>query len=192
MRFRTAYRPKIRGEATASYAAMDRDLVQEIAVLKPDAKVLLMVRNPVDRAWSHAKKDLARNRGRQSADIGEEEWQAFFRDPYQVRCARYEENIATWRSCFPADNVFIGTFEEVEDQPAQLLQKVTRFLGVSDDPRYVDSELLSNAVNRTGRSEIPENFRRYLEGLFAREIEEWQRIVATARSRPTTAGLTSR
>jgi len=192
MRFRTAYRPKIRGEATASYAAMDRDLVEEIAALKPDIKILMMVRHPVDRAWSHAKKDLARNRGRQAADVSEAEWQAFFRDPYQVRCARYAENIATWRACLPVDNVFLGTFEEVEEQPARLLQKVTRFLGVSDDARFVDPELLRSAVNKTGRSEVPENFRRYLEELFAREIEDWKRIVGATPSRSTAAAATPR
>jgi len=185
--FRTFYRPRIRGEATASYAAMDRDLVEEIAVLNPDVKILLMVRDPVDRAWSHAKKDLARNRGRRASEIGEAEWHSFFRDPYQVQCARYEQNIATWRSCLPAANVFIGTFEEVESRPAELLQRVTRFLGVSDDARYVDPELLRSAVNPTGRSEVPENFRRFLEELLAREIDEWKRIVARTRMRTAAA-----
>ena len=187
-RFHTFYRPKMRGEATASYAAMDRDLIEEIAVLKPDARILMMVRDPVDRAWSHAKKDLARNRGRRPADVSEAEWQAFFRDPYQVRCARYEENIATWRSCFPAANVFVGTFEEVEQRPAELLQRVTRFLGVSDDPRYVDPELLRRAVNPTGRSEVPENFRRFLEDLLAREIDDWKRLVESVRMRAAPPG----
>lgn len=170
------YRPKVRGEATASYAAMDRDLLEEIAVLRPDVKVLLMVRHPVDRAWSHAKKDLARNRGRRAEEVADAEWSAFFRDPYQLRCARYEENLANWRACFPESNVFVGTFEEVESRPADLLRRVTRFLGVSDDERCVDPELLRSVVNPTGRSEVPERFRTELEALFAREIEGWQRV----------------
>lgn len=179
-RFHAPYRPLIRGEATASYAAMDRDLIEEIAILNPDVKVLMMVRSPVDRAWSHAKKDLARNRGRKAADVSEAEWQDFFRDPYQMQCARYEENIANWRSCLPAANVFVGTFEEVEGRPAELLGRVSRFLGVSDDARYVDPELLRSTVNPTGRSEVPENMRRFLEELFAREIDGWKRVAALA------------
>jgi hypothetical protein len=155
---------------------MDRDLIEEIAVLKPDVKILLMVRHPVDRAWSHAKKDLVRNRGRRAEEIDDAEWSAFFRDPYQLRCARYEENLASWRACFADSNVFVGTFEEVESRPAELLGRVTRFLGVSDDERYVDPALLRSVVNPTGRSEVPERFRTELETLFAREIEGWQRV----------------
>lgn len=177
-RFGTLYRPKIRGEATASYAAMDRDLIEEVAALRPDVKVLMMVRNPVERAWSHAKKDLSRNRGREAGEITDAEWEAFFRDPYQMRCADYERNIANWRECLGAGNVFLGTFEEVQENPAALLERVTRFLGVSDDPRFVDPELLRSQVNPTGRSEVPERFRASLENLFAAELEGWKRVAA--------------
>jgi hypothetical protein len=137
----------------------------------------MMVRHPVDRAWSHAKKDLVRNRGRSNEEIADSEWSAFFRDPYQLRCARYEENLASWRAFLPEENVFVGTFEQVESRPAELLRRVTRFLGVSDDERFVDPQLLRSVVNPTGRSEVPDRFRADLERLLASEIEGWQRVV---------------
>lgn len=178
VRFHAPYRPRIRGEATASYAALDPDVIREVALLEPDVKILLMVRHPVERAWSHAKKDLARNRGRGAADIPDSEWKAFFRDPYQLRCARYEENIANWSGAVGAANVFVGTFEQVQEQPAELLGRVTRFLGVSDDPRFVDPELLRSQVNPAGGSEVPARFRADLEELLRDEIEGWKRVVA--------------
>jgi hypothetical protein len=186
VRFRTLYSPRIRGEATASYAAMDRERIEEIAALRPDVKVLMMVRNPVERAWSHAKKDLSRNRGREAGEITDAEWQAFFRDPYQMRCAQYEENIANWRACLGEKNVFLATFEDVQQNPAALLGRVTRFLGVSDDARYVDPELLRSQVNPTGRSEVPERFRKVLEALFAQQLPGWKRVVASCRTTPST------
>lgn len=177
-RFGRLYRPTIRGEATASYAAMDRDLIEEVATLRSDMKILFSVRHPVDRAWSHAKKDLVRNRGRRSEDVSDTEWHEFFRDPYQIRCARYEQNITAWRNCVGADNVFVGTFEQVESAPAQLLGRVTRFLGVSDNPRYVSPRLLQSTVNPTAHAGVPERFQSFLEKLLASEIAEWQRVVA--------------
>ena len=59
-KYRELYRPKVRGEATASYAVIDRDVIAEIATLNPNLKAVILIRNPVDRAWSHAKKDLGR------------------------------------------------------------------------------------------------------------------------------------
>ncbi|HYC00542.1 MAG TPA: sulfotransferase [Candidatus Limnocylindrales bacterium] len=172
------YRPLARGEATASYAAMDDDLIAEIAAISADVKIIMMVRDPVDRAWSHAKKDLVRNRGRRMADVADAEFQQFFADPYQLRCAQYEENLARWQAHFGAANVFVGSFDDVEGRPEELLARVTAFLGVSSDPRYIDPQLVRSAVNPTGQSEVPERYRRYLEQLLAEPIASWKRNFA--------------
>jgi hypothetical protein len=87
-RQRTTYHPRVRGEATASYAALDRDVIDEIAALNPEIKVIMMIRDPVDRAWSHAKKDLVRKTKRRVNEVPESEFRAFFTDPYQRQCAR--------------------------------------------------------------------------------------------------------
>jgi len=174
-RYGRPYIPKVRGEATASYAALDPDVVADIAALRPDVKIIYSVRDPVDRAWSHAKKDLARNRGRKVSDVSDSEFETFFRDPYQLRCARYEENLANWRACFPAQQVFIERFEDIEQRPRELLLAVLRFLGVSDDARYLIPELVGTAVNPTGNSEVPEHFRAVLGELLATEVASWRR-----------------
>lgn len=174
-RYGRPYTPRVRGEATASYAALDPDVISEIAALRPDVKILFSVRDPVDRAWSHAKKDLARNRGRKVSEVSDAEFEAFFRDPYQLRCARYEDNLANWRERFPAAQIFVQRFEEIETRPTELLRAVLRFLGVSDDPRYLVPDLVGTAVNPTGNSEVPERFRGFLGDLLAAEVESWKR-----------------
>ncbi len=52
------YRPLVRGEATASYATLRGDVIRQIMLLNPGVKAILMVRDPVDRVWSHARKEL--------------------------------------------------------------------------------------------------------------------------------------
>lgn len=56
--YRDLFYKKIRGEGTASYAAMSKDSINNVVKLNPDIKVIVMARNPVKRAWAHAKKDL--------------------------------------------------------------------------------------------------------------------------------------
>jgi len=163
-RYHGPYRPKVRGEATASYAALDRDVIADITALNPDVKIILMIRNPVDRAWSHAKKDLARNRGRQLADVSAEELERFFTDPYQRQCARYAENIDTWSACLRPGHLLVGLFDHIDTRPEALLLAVMSFLGVSSDRRYV-SDAVRQAVNPTQPSKIPERHRRFLEEL---------------------------
>lgn len=167
--FRELYRPKVRGEATASYAALDPDVIREVTALKPDIKVILMIRDPIERAWSHAKKDLVRNKGRKLEDVSAAEFERFFSDPYQRQCARYAENIDRWSACLQPDHLFIGLFDDIDSRPEALLLESMSFLGVKSDRRYISSEV-RHPVNPTGASRIPERYRRFLEELLKDDI----------------------
>ena len=171
---RSLYRPRIRGEATASYAAMDRDVIEEIVVLNPAIRAIMMIRNPIDRAWSHAKKDLVRNRGRRFEDVSEREFEEFFRDPYQLRCAQYGKNYDTWSGCLAQGNLFVGRFDDVTGRPAALLGEICRFLGVRDGRRYL-GRAVDRTVNPTAAEPIPERYREMLSQLLGNEIAELKR-----------------
>jgi len=168
-KYHELYRPVVRGEATASYAALDRDVVGEIAALNPDVKVIMMIRDPVERAWSHAKKDLVRKTKRRVEDVPTAEFESFFRDEYQRRCARMVENYDNWAAQLKPGNLYLGRFADVEERPEALLLEVMRFLGVRADHRYVSSEVREQ-VNPTAASRIPEAYRRFLEDLLRDEI----------------------
>jgi len=168
-RYGEPYRPRVRGEATASYAALDRDVIAEIAALNPAIKAILMVRDPVERAWSHAKKDLVRKRKRRVEDVSDEEFHTFFRDDYQRRCARYGENYDNWAAHLGEGNLLMRVFDEIEAKPVELLLDVMTFLGVSSDRRYVPADV-RESVNPTASSRIPAQHRRFLEDLLRDDI----------------------
>ena len=168
-RYRQFYRPTVRGEATASYAALDCDVIREITALNPEIKVILMIRDPIERAWSHAKKDLVRNRKRKFEDVTPEEFEHFFADPYQRRCARYGENIDNWSAHLRAGHLLVGLFDDIDTRPEALLLEVMSFLGVTSNGRYVSSEV-REPVNPTSTSRIPDRYRRYLEELLQDEV----------------------
>jgi len=190
-RYREPYRPRVRGEATASYAALDVEMIQEIAALKPDIKVILMIRNPVERAWSHAKKDLVRNRGRKFDDVTAEEFEQFFNDPYQRQCARYVENIDNWSASLQPNHLLVGLFDDVDTQPEALLVAVMRFLGVSADPRYISGEVRAR-VNPTASSQIPEAYRHLLEELLREDIRHLRERFGLSWTPPESGGRLER
>lgn len=166
---RRLYRPKVRGEATASYAAMAPELIDEVVTLNPELRVVLMVRDPVERAWSHAKKDLVRNRGRRFEDVSEREFDEFFRDPYQLRCAQYAENIANWSARLTAGHLYVGRFDDVTARPALLLAELCRFLGVRSESRFL-GRAVHRPVNPTPPEPVPARYRAMLTELLSRDI----------------------
>ncbi len=167
------YRPRVSGEATASYAALDRDIIAEITALNPDIKVILMIRHPVDRAWSHAKKDLARNRKRKLREVSADELERFFTDPYQRQCARYVENVDNWAAHVRDQHLLVCLFDDVRARPVELLLEVMAFLGVASDRRFIRGDV-RESVNPTGATKIPDRHRHFLDDLLADDVRALQ------------------
>lgn len=167
--YRELYRPVVRGEATASYAAMAPEVIAEIVALNPAIRAIVMVRDPITRAWSHAKKDLVRSTNRSVQDVPDEEFERFFRDPYQIACGNYTAILRNWSQALKPGNLFIGRFDEIETDPASLLRRILAFLNVSTSEKYL-TEYLHVRVNTTEDTDIPENFRQLLRTLFAEEL----------------------
>ncbi|MFV1994794.1 MAG: sulfotransferase, partial [Verrucomicrobiales bacterium] len=69
LNFGQLYRPEVRGEATATYAKLPGEVIAEICRINPEIKAVLMLRDPLERAWSHAKKDLVDSSGGPASQI---------------------------------------------------------------------------------------------------------------------------
>lgn len=166
--YNESYQPKIFGEATASYAALPKEIIQEILYLNPDIKVILMVRDPVQRAWSHAKKDLVRNAYLTFDQVPKESFFEFFNRDYQVRCSQYSQQISNWTALLSENHFFLGEYNQIQQNPVELLLDIFQFLGINTDKKYI-SEKASQVINKTGDTKIPEVFKEYLENKFKEE-----------------------
>ncbi len=163
------------GEATASYATLPQSMIKDIVRLNPNIKIVLMVRDPVDRAWSHAKKDLVRDahNGKKRAPTSED-FMSFFNAEYQIACGQYSKMIKNWQHCLPESALFIGKYEDIANRPAKLVRRILDHLGASEPlPEHVTARL-DRPVNPTSGSSIPPDLRNHLELLFADE-QEWLR-----------------
>ncbi|HEY3789288.1 MAG TPA: sulfotransferase [Urbifossiella sp.] len=127
---------QISGEASPSYAALPVESIRAIRDLMPDVKLLFLMRDPVSRAWSHAKH-THRYREAGFADctksleqMTDAEWLAAFADDWPLANGDYLGQLRRWRSIFPADRLFVGFFEDIITRPVELLKDVFSFLGV--------------------------------------------------------------
>ena len=161
----------VRGEATASYAAgLSAEVIDDIVLLNPQMKVIMQVRHPIERAWSHAKKNLAKERDRRVEEVPEAEFLEFVAGYYQVVCGRYSRTIEMWKQRLGEGNLLVHRFEDVVRDPRSLLLRVFEFLGIRVDPKYVETQS-KEAINPTQESPMPPAVRAALEEIFAEELE---------------------
>jgi hypothetical protein len=163
-----SYNPVVYGEASASYAALREDIIRDIYNINPHMRLCMTIRDPVARAWSHAKKDVIEETGRSIDEVPENEFERFFSEDYIIRCSRFTENIDRWTSIFGSQSLFIGWFSDIQHRPSRMLSEIMAFLGVSGHTRYI-TPIHRLRIYATADHAIPPRMLKYTEELFSHE-----------------------
>jgi len=123
---------KIKGEITPGYAILPLKKIKLIKKIMPNAKLIYLLRNPIDRAWSHALMDLVRRKNRRFEEISKSEFYAHFKSKNNsmVR-GDYLTCINNWLSVFPKNQLYIGFFDEIISQPKKILKEILKHIDVS-------------------------------------------------------------
>jgi hypothetical protein len=127
------------GEATPIYVYWP-NAMERIAAYNPAMKLILLLRDPVARAWSNWKMEFARGpetrpfawairEGRMRL-FDAEPW-GFHREFSYVERGFYADQLERVFGLFPRDQVLILTAEALRDDPAPVLAEVRKFLGLS-------------------------------------------------------------
>lgn len=176
----------LQGEISPLY--MDHpEAAARIAELNPHMRLLVMLRNPFDRALSHLMHD-AQNEYGGVADLTADQLQRLAaRDEKYVRRSLYAENLKPFFEHFRRDQIGVFFYDDVRNQPDQLIERIFEFVGVdvayrpddltkplnkSQDYRSVALHRIVSSVSQTAKS-FP----------VTRDIVEWIYRNTTLRER---------
>lgn len=127
-------RPGVRqGEITPAYALLEVPEIREIRRVAPDLRVLYVLRNPLERAWSAALMALGRAELEES-EVSDQWFVDHFRSRGSLGRGDYAGCIARWRNVFPAERVQVLLFDDLRARPHELLADVANHIGV--DPGF--------------------------------------------------------
>ncbi len=167
------------GEASPSY--LFHPLAPErVAASIPSARLIAVLRDPVDRAFSHYQHEVALGREplsfEEALDREEErmhgEVERMLSDPsyfshpwwnhtYFAR-GRYAEQLERWFARFPREQLLVLVSEELLEQPAESYSRVLEFLGAAPHDLGSYPRIFAREYK-----EMSSDTRRRLEGDFA-------------------------
>ena len=136
--FGTAREDQLAGESTPFYL-YHRDARRRIAADLPRAKLVAVLRDPVDRAysnWQHLWVDGLEPVGdvveaaRREQSRVDEGWAPFW---HYRGLGMYGRQLADLYEHFPREQVLLLRYRELIDDPHATLNRVARFLGVAED-----------------------------------------------------------
>lgn len=123
----------VRGEITPFYARLSRRSVDSIIRLLPELRVLLTIRNPVDRCWSAAHLDLGHYGGRQLSRIHPSSFFRYFERQRVIRYTDYDRIIDNWSSGMGSDRLQVERFDDIQGDPVGLLERLFQHVGASSE-----------------------------------------------------------
>ncbi len=146
--FEGARRHQVVGEATPRYMA-DPRAIELLAEVVPSARLVALLRNPVERAYSHYWMERARGREPRSfeeAIAAEEESMSPQALPAYLGQSRYLAQLQRICQRFPRDQLLVLIFDNLRDEPETTLAGLFRFLGVDDDRNLPNIEEVNGFV----------------------------------------------
>src|SRR5918996_4052610 len=125
----------ITGEATPYYL-FDPPVAKRMAEIVPNARLIALLRNPVDRAYSHYQMQV--KRGTEPRDFEEAIEQ---QDSSYVSRGLYVDQLLRWSEFFSKEQMLILKSEDFFERPVETLKVVLGFLELPDwQPEASDLE----------------------------------------------------
>ena len=122
------------GEASTMYLECPQ-AAGRIRALIPEARIVCVLRDPVDRAYSDYQMYL-RNRGRRLEAHDLTRNAGWVRpDSHWMQIGRYHEQLARYYDLFPRERIHVFLFDDLQRDTLGVVQALYRFLGV--DPAFV-------------------------------------------------------
>ena len=178
--FHPLRRSALAGEVTPSYLYW-KPAIERIRNYNPQIKLVILLRNPVDRAFAHW--NMQRFKGRESLDFLEalKEEARRLSEPLTIESRRfayvdrgfYSDQLERVFKFFPREQVKVVKFDNFRDRKQETLNSIFNFLGVAHlrDVRDSDRNVVPYQRAMTGDE------RKYLAEVFAREITKLERML---------------
>ncbi|WP_029520545.1 sulfotransferase [Persephonella sp. IF05-L8] len=171
---------KYRGDASVSYL-FSKVAAREIYKHNPDAKIIISLRNPIERAFSAYKMDVTI--GRVSVPFE----QALKEIPRYIQRSLYFEQVKRYYDIFPKENIHIILFDDLKKDPQKVLNDIFGFLklepiyfvefkreNVSYKPKNVTINyiLYKTGIKNFLKKVIPQKYKEKLKSYFYEEFNE--------------------
>jgi hypothetical protein len=164
---------RVKGEITPGYSILPIERIRFIHSIMPEVKLIFLMRDPVERAWSQAVMNLVTLPERAYGEVPEQEFLDHFRAQRSMKRGDYLTILDNWLSVFPRDQLFIGAFASIAGAPRALLTEIFVHLGVSTDVNWRDFPY-NEKVFSGGGVEIPPSLRAALVDLYSEDRKRTQ------------------
>jgi hypothetical protein len=160
------------GEITPGYAILRYDDIVRIREINPNMRLILMIRDPIDRAWSGLRHNVAK--GNFVDWNSERHILSWLQKPDVLLRGDFERIVDNYLAVFEPSQLLVGFYDAISKDPLGLMNSVTSHLGLKPLPG--DTKKLAERVNVSPKIEMPDTVKDFL-------LDQYMPIIARASNR---------
>ena len=158
------------GEITPAYSILPTETIRCIHSNWPNLRLIYLIRNPIDRAWSAARMALRR------AEMSHEEASdAWFIDHFcsqgSLLRGDYEACIRNWLSIYPKEQLLVLSLEMIAANPVAMANRCMTHIGASPIFTASDHESLSKKIFQGDRTPLRPSLAGVLDKMYKEKIK---------------------
>jgi Sulfotransferase family len=162
-------RGKVVGEITPSYSMLEPQVIARVHEMMPEAKIVFLMRNPIERAWSQVVMRFGKAGKGDIYAATEKQLRRNFESEGSRTRTYYGRTLENWGAFYPEERIFVGFLEDIHFFPKELLGRVYEFLGV--DPSFTPPGL-DQKVHSRSAGRMPKSVASYLAQTYREEISD--------------------
>lgn len=158
------YHGKVTGDISPAYADMPDFKISELARALPKTKIIYLLRNPIERAWSQFKMDYPQASTMQAQEILQlmQEQGGIYEHSY------YSEKLDKWENYFPGQ-IKIWFYDQLCQNPKELYLEICNYLDIPPTTEFYVNKIQKKIFEGPLFS-MPSCVREYLSEIFHSEI----------------------
>ncbi len=158
------------GDISPQYRGLSQMSVEKIKKMNPKTKVIIGLREPIDREWSHTKMEMVKFQGKKSIlELEPKELSDRLQDESFFERSNCTAVVDRWRKYFDDEQILIYYYDELKENPQKLYDKVCDFLGL----QQVEIKNINKKVNKGVGEEIPEEYYKILVNTRRKYVEDF-------------------
>lgn len=158
------------GEITPAYSMLDEKDIKHMYELLPDVKLIFLVRNPIDRAWS-AYKSIHKKELTKSSSLDNQKIIKYMKKNSQILRSNYLRTIDLYSKSFQDNQILVCFFDAITNHPELLIKDIADHI-CGKDKIIINHLNFNKKVNPSIKIDMPEEVHNYLKLFYHDQIKE--------------------
>lgn len=150
---------EIVGEKTPAYFHMSDERIRIMKSIIPDAKLILLLRDPIDRGWSHARMEVSNYGQRDLSRTDVWRLVAHLANARNRMRSNYAKSIKRWLKYYNRDQLMIAYYDDLLEDADSLYGRICSFIGAKPGD---ERKLLAKKVHASRTYQMPLVIKQYL------------------------------